>query len=80
MRWDIMGPIFARSRSLKPIVQQLAHQMHTSTSTFGSFYLPHLIHIMKNAKVDPNQIREFSNMDEKALIALVKEIERMRST
>ena len=79
MRWDIMGPIFGRSRSLKPILQQLAHQMHTSTSTFGSFYLPYLIRIMKNAKVDLNQISEFSYMDEKARIALVKEIERMKS-
>jgi hypothetical protein len=34
---------------------------------------------MKNAKVDLNQISEFSNMDEKARIALVKEIERMKS-
>jgi replication factor C large subunit len=78
MRWDIMGPIFARSRSLKPILQEMAHQMHTSTSIFGSFYLPYLIHIMINAKMDPNEIAEVSNMDEKAGAALAKEMERMR--
>jgi replication factor C large subunit len=78
MRWDIMGPIFARSRSLKPVLQEMAHQMHTSTSIFGSFYLPYLIRIMINAKMDPNEIAEVSNMDEKAGVALAKEMERMR--
>jgi hypothetical protein len=78
MRWDIMGPIFARSRSLKPVLQEMAHQMHTSTSIFGSFYLPYLIRIMINAKMDPNEIVEVSNMDEKAGVAVAKEMERMR--
>jgi replication factor C large subunit len=78
MRWDIMGPIFARSRSLRPVLQEMAHQMHTSTSIFGSFYLPYLIRIMINAEVDPIEIAEVSNMDEKAGVALAKEIERMR--
>jgi replication factor C large subunit len=78
MRWDIMGPIFARSRSLKPMLAELASQMHTSTSTFGSFYLPYLIIIIMYARLHPNEIVEFSNMDEKVHVALVKEIERMK--
>jgi replication factor C large subunit len=78
MRWDIMGPIFARSRSLKPVLQEMAYQMHTSTSIFGSFYLPYLIRIMINAKADPIEIAEVSNMDEKAGVALAKEMERVR--
>jgi replication factor C large subunit len=77
-RWDVMGPIFARSRSLKPILEQLAHVMHSSTSVFGSFYLPYLIRIMINAKMAPDEIAEISNIDEKAGLALAKEIERMR--
>ena len=77
-RWDVMGPIFARSRSLKPILEQLAHVMHSSTGVFGSFYLPYLIRIMINAKMAPDEIAEISNIDEKAGLALAKEIERMR--
>jgi replication factor C large subunit len=78
MRWDVMGPVFARSRSLKPVLDELARVTHSSTSTFGSFYLPYLIQIMINAKMIPTEIAEVSNMDEKAGIALAKEIERMR--
>ena len=80
MRWDVMGPVFARSRSLKPVLDELARVTHSSTSTFGSFYLPYLIQIIINAKMIPNEIAEVSNMDEKADVALVKEIERARST
>jgi replication factor C large subunit len=78
MRWDVMGPIFARSRSLKPILEEMAHVMHSSISMFGSLYLPYLIQIMMNAKIDPNEIAEVSNMDEKSGLALAKEIERMK--
>lgn len=77
MRWDVMGPVFARSRSLKPVLDELARLTHSSTSTFGSFYLPYLIQIIINTKMIPNEIAEVSNMDEKAGIALAKEIERI---
>ena len=79
MRWDIMGPVFARSRSLKPVLDELSRVTHSSTSAFGSFYLPYLIQIMINAKMISTEIAEVSNMDEKAGIALAKEIERMRN-
>jgi replication factor C large subunit len=78
MRWDIMGPTFARSRSLTPVIQEMAHGVHSSVSIFGSLYLPYLIQIMTNAKIAPNEIAEMSNMDEKSGLALAKEIERTR--
>ena len=78
MRWDVMGPIFARSRSLKPILGEMAHVCHSSISMFGCLYLPYLLQIMINAKMDPNEIAEVSNMDEKSGLALAKEIERMK--
>lgn len=78
MRWDVMGPIFARSRSLKPILEEMAHVSHSSISMFGCLYLPYLLQIMINAKMDPNEIAEVSNMDEKSGLALAKEIERMK--
>ena len=80
MRWDVMGPVFARGRSLKPVLDELSRVTHSSTSTFGSFHLPYLIQIMINAKTIPTEIAEVSNMDEKAGIALAKEIERMRNS
>jgi replication factor C large subunit len=78
MRWDIMGPTFARSRSLTPVIQEMAHAVHSSISIFGSLYLPYLIQIMTNEKIAPNEIAEVSNMDEKSGLALAKEIERTR--
>ncbi len=78
MRWDVMGPIFARSRSLKPILEEMAHVSHSSISMFSCLYLPYLLQIMINAKMDPNEIAEVSNMDEKSGLALAKEIERMK--
>ena len=78
MRWDVMGPIFARSRSLKPILEEMAHVSHSSISMFGCLYLPYLLQIMINARMDPNEIAEVSNMDEKSGLALAKEIERMK--
>lgn len=78
MRWDVMGPIFARSRSLKPILGEMAHVCHSSISMFGCLYLPYLLQIMINARMDPNEIAEVSNMDEKSGLALAKEIERMK--
>jgi replication factor C large subunit len=78
MRWDVMGPIFARSRALKPILEEMAHVTHSSISMFGSLSLPYLIQIMINAKMDPNEIVEVSNTDEKSGLALAKEIERMK--
>ena len=80
MRWDVMGPIFARSRSLKPILEEMAHVTHSSISMFGSFYLPYILQIMMNAEIDPNEIVEVSNKDEKAGLALAKEIERMKKS
>lgn len=78
MRWDVMGPIFARSRPLKPILGEMAHVCHSSISMFGCLYLPYLLQIMINARMDPNEIAEVSNMDEKSGLALAKEIERMK--
>jgi replication factor C large subunit len=78
MRWDVMGPIFARNRSLKALLENLAHAMHVTTSIFGSLYLPYLIRIIINAKIDPDEIAEISSMDEKAGPALAKEVERLK--
>jgi hypothetical protein len=52
--------------------------MHVTTSIFGCLYLPYLIRIIINAKIDPDEIAEISSMDEKAGPALAKEVERLK--
>ena len=76
MIWPIMGPIFARGQSLKNLMLDLAHQTHTSKSTFGSMYMPYMLQVMIDNKVDPEQFAEILNLDEKYGEVLAKEMKR----
>jgi replication factor C large subunit len=76
MIWPIMGPIFMRGQSLKNLMLDLAHQTHTSKSTFGSMYMPYMLQIMIDNKVDPEQFAEILNLDEKYGEVLAKEMKR----
>jgi replication factor C large subunit len=74
--WPVMAPIFARGQSMKNLLLDLAEKVHTSKSIFGSVYLPYLIQILIDNKVDPDEFASISNLDEKAGEALAKEMER----
>ena len=76
MIWPVMGPILARGQSMKNVLSSLAQKAHTSRSTFGAAYLPYLIKIMIDNKVDPIEFALMSNVDEKVGEALAKEIGR----
>ena len=76
MIWPVMGPILARGPSMKNVLSSLAQKAHTSRSTFGAAYLPYLIKIMIDNKVDPIEFALMSNVDEKVGEALAKEIGR----
>jgi len=76
MIWPVMAPIFARGQSMKNLLLDLAEKAHTSKSIFGSVYLPYLIQILIDNKVDPDEFARISNLDEKAGEALAKEMER----
>jgi len=76
MLWPVMAPIFARGQSMKNLLLDLAEKAHTSKSIFGSVYLPYLIQILIDNKVDPDEFARISNLDEKAGEALAKEMER----
>jgi replication factor C large subunit len=77
MIWPIMGPILARSQSMKIVLSSLAQKAHLSRSTFGADYLPYLIKIMIDYKVDPIEFASISNIDEKVGEVLAKEMGRI---
>jgi replication factor C large subunit len=76
MTWPIMAPIFARAQLMRNLLSKLATKTHTSKSTFGSLYLPYLVKIMNDNKVDPGELVLDLNLDEKEAEALAKEMER----
>ena len=76
--WPLMGPIFARSRSIKNILSEMAQKAHTSVSIFGSIYFPYLIQILIDNKVDPKKFAQVLTFDEKTGEVIAKEMERMK--
>ncbi len=76
MIWPVMAPIFARGQSMKNLLLALAEKAHTSKSIFGSVYLPYLVQILIDNKVDPDEFARILNLDDKAGEALAKEMER----
>ena len=78
MSWSVMGSIFARGRSMKKLLSEMAYPTHTTKSIFGSIYFPYLIQIMIDNKIDPYVFAELSNLDEKAGEAIAKEMDRMK--
>jgi replication factor C large subunit len=76
--WPIMGPIFARSQSVKRLISELSQEVHTSQSTFGSMYLPYVIKALIDNKQDPKEFARIMNLDEKSGETLTKEAIRMQ--
>ena len=77
MIWPVMGPILARGQSMKIVLSSLAQKAHLSRSTFGADYLPYLIKIMIDNKVDPIEFALISSIDEKVGEVLAKEMGRI---
>jgi replication factor C large subunit len=80
LSWPIMGPIFVRGMSMKNLLLKLAQENHTSTSIFGSIYLPYLIRIMIDNEVNPKDFVKALNLDEKSGEALAKEMNHIGKT
>ena len=78
LTWPIMGPIFARSQSVKRLISKLSQEVHTSQSTFGSMYLPYVIKALIDNKQDPKEFARIMNLDEKSGETLTKEAIRMQ--
>jgi len=80
LSWPIMGPIFVRGMSMKNLLLELAQENHTSTSIFGSIYLPYLIRVMIDNEVNPKDFVKALNLDEKSGEALAKEMNHIGKT
>jgi len=80
LSWPIMGPIFVRGMSMKNLLLKLAQENHTSTSIFGSIYLPYLIRVMIDNEVNPKDFVKALNLDEKSGEALAKEMNHIGKT
>lgn len=79
MIWPVMGPILARGQSMKVVISSLAQKAHMSRSAFGAAYLPYLIKVMSDNRVDPMEFALDSNIDEKVGEVLAKEMDRISS-
>lgn len=80
MPWPVMGPIFARSQTVRKLSSAMAPATHVSARTFSTFVLPYLVRAVMNERVDPREfaIRNFN--DESLGESLAKEIERARGS
>ena len=72
--FSLMGPIFMRGQSLRPLRTELSKIFHTSVSKIGLFYYSNFIMILKNLAI---QDLDFVNPDNLKLNEVInKEIER----
>lgn len=78
MPWPMMGPAFARGQTTRKISSAVAHFMHVSRRTFGSFVLPYMVRAMINEKVDPVEFAVHNFNDESLGESIAKEIERAK--
>ncbi len=78
MPWPLMGPIFARSQSIRKIISELAPAMHISRSTCGSFVLPYFIRIMIDNKINPTQFAIDNFRDESIGESIAKVMEKAK--
>lgn len=69
--FPLIGTIFMRGQSLRPLRGALSKQFHTSTSTVGLFCLSYFLQVIKNGKFG---VLDFnSNEDDKINEIIVKE-------
>ena len=72
--FSLMGPIFMRGQSLRPLRTELSKIFHTSVSKIGLFYYSNFIMILKNLAI---RDLDFVNPDNLKLNEVInKEIER----
>jgi replication factor C large subunit len=72
--FPLIGAIFMRGQSLRPLRVELSKQFHTSTSSVGLFFLSYFITVIKNGKFSAVEFN--SNEDDKINEIIVKEKSR----
>lgn len=78
MPWPVMGPIFARSQTVRKLSSFIGPAMHVSKRTCRWLVLPYLVREIINAKVNPVEFA-LTNFNDKSMgESLIKEIERAK--
>lgn len=78
MPWPVMGPIFARSQTVRKLASFIGPATHVSKRTCSWLVLPHLIREMINEKVDPSEFALTNFNDKSVGDSLAKEMERAK--
>jgi replication factor C large subunit len=76
MPWPVMGPIFARSQTIRKITSALAPLANVSRRTASSVVLPYLIRAIIDQKVDVSEFAITNFGDESIGESLEKEVQR----
>jgi hypothetical protein len=76
--WQVSAPVLARRLALRKLIANLAARTHTSVSAFGATYLPYLLIMLLQHRVDIPQFLLSLGMDAKAADTLSKEISNLR--
>ncbi len=78
MPWPVMGPIFARSQTIRKIASAVGPAMNVSRSTASSVVLPYLVRAIINENVDVSEFAMTNFGDESIGESLGKEVERAK--
>lgn len=78
MPWPVMGPIFARSQTVRKIASAVGPAMSVSRSTASSVVLPYLVRAIIDEKVDVSELAMTSFGDESIGESLEKEVEKAK--
>jgi len=78
MPWPVMGPIFARSQTIRKIASAVGPATNVSRSTASSVVLPYLVRAIIDEKVDVSEFAVTNFGDESIGESLEKEIERAK--
>jgi replication factor C large subunit len=76
--WPLMGQIFSRGVPLRSLISNLALSFHVSSSTFGMIFFPYFLEIIRELKLDINELISNLSLDEKFVEIIQKEILRSK--
>jgi replication factor C large subunit len=73
--WPLMNSISVRAQYMKNVLSALSKQTHVTKSIFGSIYLPYLLQLLVDKKINLREFSDILNLDEKSQEALTKEMD-----
>ncbi|HEY6589064.1 MAG TPA: AAA family ATPase [Nitrososphaeraceae archaeon] len=76
--WPLMGQVFSRGTPIRSLISKLSLSFHVSSSTFGMIFFPYLLEIIKEFKIDIDDLISNLMLDEKFVEIIQKEILRSK--